>query len=117
MPVFLPSVFSQVIIMLKHFVLNLNPAAKFEWERSTLHNPITAEQPTLATLVAEAIGGELGSYLVAVTLEVKVLDRVIVDGLSARSRLSVGLSDEPLSCEDRALLSDRSERLLPELAA
>ena len=38
--------------MLKHFVLNLNPHAQFEWERCALLHPITAEQPDLAQLLA-----------------------------------------------------------------
>jgi hypothetical protein len=54
--------------MLKHFVLSLNPHAQFEWERCTLHNPITAGQPNLAQLVGQAVsqatGQEAGSYLV-----------------------------------------------------
>jgi hypothetical protein len=61
--------------MTKHFVLKLNPDAKFEWERCALHHPITAEQPSLATLVADAVGGQAGSYLVSVKLEVSVLEQ------------------------------------------
>ncbi|MEB3291909.1 MAG: hypothetical protein VKJ24_01995 [Synechococcales bacterium] len=108
--------FQQVFIMLKHFVLNLNPTAKFEWERCSLHHPITAEQPSLGDLVAEAIGAGMGSYLVAVKLEVTVLDQVTSEGLATRSRLGLGLP-EGLIAEDRALLAERSDLLIPELAA
>lgn len=62
----------------KHFILSLDPTAKHEWDRCTLRNPLTAEHPDLPSLVAEAVGEEAGSYLVAITLEVQVLDRASV---------------------------------------
>ena len=74
--------------MMKHFVLNLNPTAQFEWERCALQHPITAEQPNFADLIAasvtESIHGDerwpmndrkpSGSYLIAVKLEVTILE-------------------------------------------
>jgi hypothetical protein len=69
--------------MLKHFVLSLNPQAQFEWERCTLHNPITAGQPNLAQLVGQVVsqttGQEAGSYLVSIDIEVTVLEAVAVE--------------------------------------
>lgn len=73
--------------MLKHFVLSLNPHAQFEWERCTLHNPITAGQPNLAQLVGQVVsqttgqadGFEGGSYLVAIDLEVTVLESAAIE--------------------------------------
>ncbi len=73
--------------MLKHFVLSLNPHAQFEWERCTLHNPITAGQPNLAQLVGQVVsqttgqaGGEVsGSYLVAIDIEVTILEAAAVE--------------------------------------
>jgi hypothetical protein len=59
----------------KHYVLNLNPTAQHDWERCALRHPITAERPDLGSLIAEAIGGEPGSYLVAIDIEVKVLEK------------------------------------------
>jgi hypothetical protein len=81
--------------MIKHFVLNVNPNAQFEWERCSLHNPITAGQPNLANLVAEAIAAETGSYLVSVNIEVSVLDQVPIDQVSNRSIGKVELPSLP----------------------
>jgi hypothetical protein len=64
--------------MTKHYILNLNPTAKYEWDRCTLRDPITAEYPTLAELVADAIANRPGSYLVAVHIEVSVLEAAAI---------------------------------------
>ncbi|MBE9177112.1 hypothetical protein IQ268_00795 [Oculatella sp. LEGE 06141] len=61
--------------MTKHYVLSFDPTAKYEWDRCTLRDPITAERPELAELVAEAVGKQSGSYLVSVNIEIKVLER------------------------------------------
>jgi hypothetical protein len=71
--------------MLKHFVLNLNPHAQFEWERCTLHHPITAGQPNFAQLIADEIGGLTGSYLVSVNLEVTVLEQAAIEQTACRA--------------------------------
>ena len=68
--------------MTKHYILNLEPTAKYEWERRTLRDPITAEHPVLADLIAQAVGEEPGSYLVAVNIEVKVLEKVAAEHVS-----------------------------------
>ncbi len=65
--------------MTKHYVLNLDPNARYEWDRRTLRDPITASHPALADLIAEAVGAESGSYLVAVNIEVKVLEKAAVE--------------------------------------
>lgn len=75
--------------MTKHYILNLNPAASYEWERCTLRDPITAEHPALADLVAKAVGDRAGSYLVAVNIEVKVLEA------TAQSHLVPNLVEVP----------------------
>jgi len=61
--------------MTKHYILNLDPDAKYEWDRRTLRDPITADHPVLTDLVAQAVGEEAGAYLVAVTIEVTVLEK------------------------------------------
>jgi hypothetical protein len=61
--------------MTKHYVLSLDPTAKYDWDRCTLRDPITAERPELAELVAEAVGKQSGSYLVSINIEVKVLEK------------------------------------------
>ncbi|MFM2429145.1 MAG: hypothetical protein RLZZ511_358 [Cyanobacteriota bacterium] len=73
--------------MLKHFVLNLNPQAQFEWERCTLHHPITAGQPNLAQLIAAEIpeAHTHGSYLIAVNIEVTVLESATIEQSVNRS--------------------------------
>lgn len=62
--------------MTKHYILSINPHAEYEWEQCTLRNPITAARPDLASLIAQAVGDEAGSYLVAVNIEVSVLEKV-----------------------------------------
>jgi hypothetical protein len=64
--------------MTKHYILNLDPSAKYEWDRCTLRDPITAEHPALADLVAGAVGGCAGSYLVAIAIEVEVLEAAAI---------------------------------------
>ncbi|MEX0270346.1 hypothetical protein AB3R30_14475 [Leptolyngbyaceae cyanobacterium UHCC 1019] len=64
--------------MTKHYILNLDPAAKYEWDRCTLRDPITAEHPALAELVARAVGERAGSYLVAIKIEVNVLEEAAI---------------------------------------
>ena len=61
--------------MTKHYILHLDPAAKYEWDRCSLRDPITADRPAFADLIAEAVGEQPGSYLVAVNLEVTVLEQ------------------------------------------
>jgi hypothetical protein len=65
--------------MTKHYILNLDPNARYEWDRRTLRDPITANHPALADLIAEAVGEETGSYLVAVSIEVKVLEKAAIE--------------------------------------
>ena len=61
--------------MTKHYIFSINPNAQYEWEQCSLRDPITAERPDFASLIAEAVGDETGSYLVAVNIEVKVLEK------------------------------------------
>ena len=65
--------------MTKHYILNLDPQAKYDWERCTLRDPITADHPALAELVAHAVGAQAGAYLIAVNIEVKVLEKAAVE--------------------------------------
>ncbi len=75
--------------MVKHFVLNLNPHAQFEWERCALHHPITAEQPDFAQLLAADISAQTaglpksGSYLIAVNIEVTILEANAIETLTS----------------------------------
>jgi len=64
--------------MMKHYILNLNPTAKHEWDRYILREPLTAKRPDIAKLIAEAVGANTGSYLVSVNIEVTVLDQAAV---------------------------------------
>ncbi|MBW4633216.1 MAG: hypothetical protein KME30_15360 [Iphinoe sp. HA4291-MV1] len=64
--------------MMKHYILSLNPTAKHEWDRCILRDPLTAKRPDIAKLVAEAVGVDTGSYLVSVSIEVKVLEQATV---------------------------------------
>jgi hypothetical protein len=64
--------------MMKHYILNLNPTAKHEWDRFILREPLTAKRPDMAKLIAESVAADTGSYLVSVNIEVTVLDRAAV---------------------------------------
>ena len=70
-----PQMESSIQAMTKHYILSLNPTAQHDWDRCTLRTPITAERPDLASLIAEAVGADAGSYLVAVHIEVQVLEK------------------------------------------
>ena len=59
--------------MMKHYILNLNPTAKQEWDRCIIRDPLTGKRPDIAKLISEAVGAETGSYLVSVNIEVTVL--------------------------------------------
>lgn len=61
--------------MSKHYVLSLDPSAEYEWDRCVLRDPITAERPDLARLVAESLGDiPSGAYLLSINVEVTVLE-------------------------------------------
>ena len=62
--------------MIKHYILTINPNAQYEWDQCSLRNPITAEHADWASLIPDAVGNEAGSYLVAVNIEVQVLEKV-----------------------------------------
>lgn len=57
-----------------HYVLSIDPQSQYEWEQCTLRHPLTGEQPDLTAEIARAIGDRAGVYLVAVKVEVEVLD-------------------------------------------
>lgn len=61
--------------MTKHYILSINPNAQYEWDQCILRDPLTAVRPDFANLIAEAVGEETGSYLVAVNIEVTVLEK------------------------------------------
>lgn len=61
--------------MTKHYILQLDPNAKYEWDRCSLRDPITADRPGFAELIAQAVGEQPGSYLVSVKIEVQVLEQ------------------------------------------
>ncbi len=61
--------------MTKHYILSINPHAQYDWDQYVLRDPLTAGRPDFASLIAEAVGDETGSYLVAVNIEVTVLEK------------------------------------------
>ncbi|HEY9908154.1 MAG TPA: hypothetical protein V6D18_11200 [Thermosynechococcaceae cyanobacterium] len=87
--------------MTKHFILNLDPAAKYEWDRCTLRDPITADHPALAGLVADAVGDQPGSYLVSVSIEVKVLEQAELDRSSYSLPVPVEVSPRSIALAER----------------
>lgn len=73
--------------MTKHYILHLDPTAKYEWDRCSLRDPISADRPAFADLIAEAVGEQPGSYLVAVNLEVTVLEQAAPQSQSVAHEL------------------------------
>jgi hypothetical protein len=61
--------------MSKHYILSLKPDAAHPWERCTVHNPITGERPDLSHIIARTVGDQPGAYLVAVDIQVRVLEQ------------------------------------------
>ncbi len=64
--------------MIKHYILNLDPTAKHEWDRCVIRDPLTAKRPDIAKLISEAVGSDIGSYLVSVNIQVTILERASV---------------------------------------
>lgn len=60
--------------MIKHYILSIDPKAEYQWEQVVLRDPITAQRPDFASLIAQAVGDKAGSYLVSVNIEVQVLE-------------------------------------------
>ena len=71
--------------MIKHYILNLNPTPKHEWDRYILSNPLRGKRPDIAKLIAEAVGADTGSYLVSVKIEVTVLEEAAVPAVEQLS--------------------------------
>jgi hypothetical protein len=61
--------------MTHHFVLSIHPQAQYDWDKCILRHPITGERPDLTEIIAQAMGNEAGSYLIAVNIEVQVLEK------------------------------------------
>ena len=105
--------------MLKHFVLNLNPHAQFEWERCALLHPITAEQPDLAQLLAADLTRQTagtpksGSYLIAVNIEVTVLEATATETIAAPIPTP---TDRPIANTVAPRLTRSIDRTLAEVA-
>jgi hypothetical protein len=60
--------------MIKHYILSIDPKAEYQWEQVVLRDPITAQRPDFATLIAQAVANKPGSYLISVNIEVQVLE-------------------------------------------
>ena len=105
--------------MLKHFVLNLNPHAQFEWERCALLHPITAEQPDLAQLLAADLTRQTagtqksGSYLIAVNIEVTVLEATATETIA---NPIASPTDRPIANTVAPRLTRSVDRTLAEVA-
>jgi len=80
--------------MLRHYVLTLDPNAKYDWDRRTLRHPLTADCPSLTGLVIAQVGQQTGQFLVAVTVTVTVLETVDLDR-PGQPLLPDGVSSEP----------------------
>jgi hypothetical protein len=90
--------------MTKHYILNINPQAEREWEKCTLRNPISGEHPDLKAAIAEAVGNQSGSYLIAVNIEVQILEKAEITASTA--------NQIPLSPQKKTITNSRSQELL-----
>lgn len=85
--------------MIKHYILSLEPNAKQPWDRCVLRDPITGERPELLEAIAEGAGNQAGSYLIAVNVEVTILEKTSValkkSSESALTELSKGIASFP----------------------
>ncbi len=61
--------------MTKHYILSINPEAEYDWDKVSLRNPISGNRPDFNKVIAEAVGEEPGTYLVAINIEVEVLEQ------------------------------------------
>lgn len=61
--------------MIKHYVLTIDPQASHDWDKCTLRNPITGERPDWTKAIAEAVNNQAGSYLIAINIEVQILEQ------------------------------------------
>lgn len=77
--------------MAQHYVLTINPEAKYEWEQCVLRNPISGKSPDLNEIIAQEVNQQPGSYLISVKIEVEVLEQA---PLSSTNKTTVELSRE-----------------------
>ena len=59
---------------MSYFVIEIDPNAKYEWNRLAIRNPMTGDNPDLKELFAAALGGQPGHYLAKVSITVEVLE-------------------------------------------
>lgn len=78
--------------MTKHYILSLDPNAQYEWDRCALRDPMTAARPALADLVAAEVGEQPGAYLVAINIEVTVLEKTALP----QENTPLPLTEKPL---------------------
>ena len=61
--------------MSKYYILTINPQAQYEWDQCILRNPITGKRPDFTSIISQAVENEPGSYLLAVNIEIQVLEK------------------------------------------
>jgi len=64
-----------------HYVLHIDPQARYNWERCRLEHPLTGAACDPSEAIAAALGDRPGRYLVTVRWEVEVLDYQPVNAL------------------------------------
>lgn len=84
--------------MMKHYILNLNPTAKQEWDRCIIRDPLTGKRPDIAKLISEDIGTDTGNYLVSVNIEVTVLQEA---SIPSADQLSLAFPEVSVSTQLR----------------
>jgi hypothetical protein len=59
----------------KFLTLNINPEAKYEWERIEMQCPLTREEPSLKQLLADTIE-KPGRYLISIEVKVAIVEQM-----------------------------------------
>lgn len=93
---------------IKHYVVNIDPKAQYEWDKVILRNPITGERPDFGKIVADAVGKEAGSYLVAIEIDVKILEqqRVAIERKTPKIDRNKMTTDRPTAKTTAAKISN-----------
>lgn len=68
-----------------HYVLHIDPQARYDWERCRLEHPLTGAVCDPGEAIAAALGDRPGRYLVAVRWEVEILECQPAAALPARA--------------------------------
>lgn len=65
-----------------HFLITIDPDAPTDFQKLRLEHALENHQPSLAHLIADALGNEPGKYLVSVEVRVEVKETRSIDRIA-----------------------------------